>query len=78
MKKRWQPLRFTKPSPSPQYRNHLKVESFEKIRKSLMYTDDYRSTLLVMLGYAAAMLTGFLRQAVIAYQMGVDAPRIPT
>jgi putative peptidoglycan lipid II flippase len=32
--------------------------------------DDYRATLIVMFGLAAASLTGFLRQAAIAHQLG--------
>jgi putative peptidoglycan lipid II flippase len=32
--------------------------------------DDYRATLIVMFGLAAANLTGFLRQAAIAHQLG--------
>lgn len=36
-----------------------------------MKRDDYQATFIVMLGFAAAILTGFLRQAVIAYQLGV-------
>jgi putative peptidoglycan lipid II flippase len=33
--------------------------------------DDYRATLIVMFGLAAANLTGFMRQAAIAHQLGV-------
>ena len=36
-----------------------------------MRRDDYRATLIVMFGLAAATLTGFLRQAVVAHQLGV-------
>ena len=35
-----------------------------------MQRDDYRATLIVMFGLAAASLTGFVRQAVVAYQLG--------
>jgi len=35
-----------------------------------MQRDDYRATLIVMFGLAAASLTGFLRQMAIAYQLG--------
>lgn len=35
-----------------------------------MQRDDYRATLIVMFGLAAASLTGFLRQAVTAHQLG--------
>lgn len=35
-----------------------------------MKRDDYRATAIVMFGLAAASLTGFLRQAVIAHQLG--------
>jgi putative peptidoglycan lipid II flippase len=33
--------------------------------------EDYRATLILMLGLAAAALTGFLREAALAYQFGV-------
>ena len=35
-----------------------------------MQRDDYRATLIVMFGLAAASLTGFVRQAAVAYQLG--------
>ena len=35
-----------------------------------MQRDDYRATLIVMFGLAAATLTGFLRQAATADQLG--------
>jgi len=35
-----------------------------------MQRDDYQATLIVMFGLAAANLTGFLRQAAIAHQLG--------
>jgi len=35
-----------------------------------MQRDDYRATLVVMLGLAASSLTGFLRQMAIASQLG--------
>lgn len=35
-----------------------------------MQRDDYRATLIVMFGLAAANLTGFVRQAAVAYQLG--------
>jgi putative peptidoglycan lipid II flippase len=36
-----------------------------------LHRDDYRSTSILILGYLAATITGFLRQAVIAYSLGV-------
>jgi hypothetical protein len=35
-----------------------------------MQRDDYRATLIVMFGLAAGSLTGFVRQAAVAYQLG--------
>jgi putative peptidoglycan lipid II flippase len=35
-----------------------------------MHRDDYRATVLVMIGLGAAALTGYLRQATIAYHLG--------
>jgi putative peptidoglycan lipid II flippase len=36
-----------------------------------MLSDEYRSIFIVVLGYSAASITGFLRQVVIAQQLGV-------
>ena len=35
-----------------------------------MHRKDYRATLVVMLGLALAIGTGFLRQAVLAFELG--------
>ena len=35
-----------------------------------MHKDDYQATLIVMFGLAAANLTGFVRQAAVAHQLG--------
>lgn len=36
-----------------------------------MRREDYRATLIIMSGLAAAALTGFVREASLAYQLGV-------